>query len=136
MLDIYIFNYWLNYLIYVRIKYNKKLIYFKNNIFVKMIAFRSNNNTIKLWDTLINKEITTLIGHTDGISSVCFSPTTREGPCGNILASRSCDNTIKIWDTLTNKEITTLHGHNNFVSALCFSPTVRDGQCGKMLASP
>ena len=24
MLDIYIFNYWLNYLIYVRIKYNKK----------------------------------------------------------------------------------------------------------------
>ena len=87
-----------------------------------MLAFRSIDDTIKLWDTLTNQEIITLTGHTDFISALCFSPTIWEGPFVNILASGSYDNTIKLWDTSTNKEITTLLGHIELITSICFSP--------------
>ena len=39
-----------------------------------MFASGSEDNKIKLWDTITNKEITTLSGHTKWITSICFSP--------------------------------------------------------------
>ena len=39
-----------------------------------MFVSGSFDTTIKLWDTVIHKEITTLIGHIDFINSICFSP--------------------------------------------------------------
>ena len=67
-----------------------------------MFASGSDDNTIKLWDTIIYQEIITLKGHTEGVNSVCFSSDCR------VLASGSDDKTIKIWNIVTYEEITTL----------------------------
>ncbi|MEH2104168.1 MAG: ribosome assembly protein 4, partial [Nostoc sp.] len=68
-------------------------------------------------------EINTLEGHSNGVSSVGFSPD------GKTLASGSYDNTIKLWDVSTGKAIKTLNGHSSGVSSVGFSPD------GKTLAS-
>ena len=39
-----------------------------------MLASGSQNTTIKLWDIVTHEEITTLIGHTRCINTICFSP--------------------------------------------------------------
>jgi putative hemolysin len=61
----------------------------------------------------------TLRGHTDVVSSVCFSPD------GKRLASASRDQTVKVWDARTGQEQLTLQGHTAPVLGVCFSP---DGQ--------
>ena len=55
----------------------------------------------------------TLRGHTDGVSSVAYSPD------GKTLASGGADE-IKLWDVATGKELATLKGHTDGVwSAAC-----------------
>jgi WD40 repeat protein len=46
---------------------------------------------LKIWDTASGTELATLVGHTDRIFSVAFSPD------GKTLASGSWDGTIKLW---------------------------------------
>jgi WD40 repeat protein len=53
------------------------------------------DKTVKLWDLKTYSVETTLIGHTDGVFSVSFSPD------GNKLSSGSWNKTIKIWDLKT-----------------------------------
>ncbi len=45
----------------------------------------------------------TLVGHTDNVSSVVFSPD------GQTLVSGSWDGTIKLWDAATGAELATYH---------------------------
>ncbi len=71
----------------------------------------------------MQKEVTTLQGHSDSINSVAFSPD------GKYLASGSLDDTVKLWSVESHKEITTLQGHDNIVFSVAFSPD------GKYLAS-
>ncbi|MEG4188954.1 WD40 repeat domain-containing protein, partial [Microcoleus sp. Pol17_C1] len=61
--------------------------------------------------------------HSDGVTSVSFSPD------GKTLASASIDKTIKLWDVTTGKQIRTLQGHSDVVWSVSFSPD------GKTLAS-
>ncbi len=63
-----------------------------------------------------------LIGHTDHVLSVSFSPNNQ------IIASSSKDKTVKLWNR-QGKLLKTLVGHNEWVSSVSFSPD------GKMLAS-
>jgi WD40 repeat protein len=70
-----------------------------------------------------SKCIKTLIGHTDDVTSVCFSPD------GKHLATGSKDKSIRIWDVASGKCIDTLNGHSSGVLSVCFSPD------GKFLAS-
>ena len=61
-------------------------------------------------------ELTTLVGHTDGVISVAFSPD------GQRLASVGFDHTVKIWDSATGKELFALKGHSSGVRSVAFSP--------------
>jgi len=63
--------------------------------------------------------LSTLLGHSAPVSSVCLSVD------GQRIVSGSADNTVKIWDVATGSCVTTLQGHSNPVTSVCLSV---DGQ--------
>ena len=81
------------------------------------------DTNVVLWDPYNKKSLKTLMGHTDFITSVAFSPDSRT------LASGSWDNTIRLWNIADGKPILTLIGHTDRVLSVAFSPD------GKTLAS-
>jgi hypothetical protein len=76
----------------------------------------SMDQTVKVWDAQTGKELLTLKGHTDWVTSVAFSAD------GTRIVSGSMDQTVKVWDAQTGKELLTLKGHTNGVSSVAFSP--------------
>src|SRR5262249_44367615 len=71
----------------------------------------------RLWEISSGKELRTLRGHSQPISSLAFSPD------GKRIATGSEDHTVKIWDTDSGEELITLT-HSGGVGDLAFS---RDG---------
>ena len=65
----------------------------------------------------------TLLGHSEEVQSVAFSPD------GRILASGSTDGTVKLWQVNTGKALHTLSGHTDSVWSVAIAPD------GKTLAS-
>jgi WD40 repeat protein len=51
-----------------------------------------SSGELKVWNVQSGQEILTLKGHTDGVSSVAFSPD------GRRIVSGSGDGTLKVWD--------------------------------------
>ena len=80
------------------------------------LASGSDDNTVRLWDVQTGEQLRTLEGHTDGVTSVAFSPD------GNTLASGSDDNTVRLWDVQTGEQLRTLEGHTGSVNSVAFSP--------------
>lgn len=79
----------------------------------------SGENAIKIWEIGKNNEyneIKTLIGHTDGITSLSFNAN------GSILASSSEDNTVRIWNMDDHTLIKEITGHSEKVNTVAFSP--------------
>ncbi|MHA1898599.1 MAG: WD40 repeat domain-containing protein, partial [Promethearchaeota archaeon] len=62
--------------------------------------------------------VNTLMGHSDYVRSVCYSPD------GKYIASGSDDNTIKVWDIEENKVVVSFE-HYSSVKSVEFS---RDGK--------
>jgi len=57
----------------------------------KTLATGGIDNTVRLWNPMINQEEATLLGHTDRVMSLAFSPDS------NILASASPDGKVLLW---------------------------------------
>ena len=73
--------------------------------------------------TLFTKSQQTLRGHTDGVTSVSFSPD------GKRIASGSWDKTVKVWDAERGEVVLTLKGQSAPIASVSFSPD------GKRIAS-
>ena len=69
-------------------------------------------------NTLTIAEVPTakLIGHTDRVRSVAFSPD------GSLLASSSYDKTVRLWDVKTGNQKRLLIGHKEGIVAVTFNP--------------
>ncbi len=85
---------------------------------------------IMLWDVASGKPIgQPLVGHTDLVWSVAFSPD------GNMLVSGSVDATIRLWYVTSGKLIDNeFAGHTHTVSSVTFSPNgkiLASGSCGE-----
>ena len=78
---------------------------------------------VQVWDVATGMETHSLVGHTNTVSSVAFSPDDK------VLASCGGDRLIKLWDVTSGGEIATLIGHKETVSCVTFSGD------GKLLAS-
>ena len=84
---------------------------------------RSEENTIRFWDTQTWEPVRAVTGHRQGVNAVVFSPDNK------ILASGSWDREVQLWDVQTGGFKRTLSGYGGAVFSVAFSPD------GKTLAS-
>ncbi len=83
------------------------------------IATASSDTTVKLWN-LQGKLLNTLLGHTNWVKTVAFSP--KEG---KLIVSGSEDDTLRIWRSDDGSLLQTFRGHRAGVNSISFSS---DGQ--------
>ena len=80
-----------------------------------ILASRSADDTIRLWDVATSTVTHTLRGHSGDVWSIAFHPD------GNTIASGSRDNTIRLWDVATGALKYTLTAHTEGVWKVAFS---------------
>ncbi len=85
----------------------------------KLLAATSGGTELDWWDVsdpTKPRELTSLQGHTAGISTVAFSPD------GTLLATGGYDNTLRLWDVALGRQLAVLRGHASMVERLAWSP--------------
>jgi WD40 repeat protein len=80
-----------------------------------LLAFPKIGSAITVWDAESSTERLALIGHTDSVRCLTFSPD------GLKLLSGSLDKTIRLWDVATGTEIRRFLGHKTSVRCVSFS---------------
>jgi len=73
-----------------------------------LLTTESDDRTAKVWEAGSGKELLTLVGHSNFVYGVAFSPD------GKHLATASADGTAKVWDAESGKELLTLSGDSGF----------------------
>ena len=68
-----------------------------------------------IWDITTGRILNKLVGHTNSISSVAFSPNSQ------FLATGSWDNITLIWNLKVGIILMKLEGHSDYVSSVAFS---------------
>lgn len=70
------------------------------------------DNTLKVWDLELGRELRTLQGHSNRVTAVAVC-------CDGCRAvSTSEDQTLKVWDLQAGRELKTLEGHSDIVTAV------------------
>lgn len=82
----------------------------------RFIASASFDKSVKLWEAVSGKFITTLRGHVQAVYMVAWSADSR------LLLSSSADSTLKVWNMKTKKLELDLPGHADEVYAVDWSP--------------
>jgi WD40 repeat protein/serine/threonine protein kinase len=75
---------------------------------------RSEPGEVDVWEARTGKLVFRMLGHTEAIFGVAFSPD------GRRLVSASHDHTVKIWDMTTGYAALTLRAHADTVRAVAF----------------
>jgi WD40 repeat protein len=88
----------------------------------RVLVMGGISGAVKLRDLVANRELATLSGHTDEVTSIDVSPD------GSMAASGSKDGTARLWDLTAGKALRSVK-HRNIVDAVAFSPD------GKSLAT-
>jgi WD40 repeat protein len=84
------------------------------------IASGSADKTIRIWDSVIGKEIVILRGHGDGVRAIDFSAD------GRRILSCSSDRTVRVWDAASGRQLNALEmREGDFVRRAGFSPDGR-----------
>jgi WD40 repeat protein len=95
---------------------------------VRSVAFSADGKLLAsgAWDSKVrvwkdggegNAEPLVLVGHTYGVTGVCFG----RGVAAGRLASSSEDRTVRVWDLSTGKELLTLRGAGAGVTGVAIS---------------
>jgi WD40 repeat protein len=80
------------------------------------LATLGGDNTAIIWDDRYRTPQLTLVGHTNDVNSVAWSPD------GSQLVTASLDGTARTWDGKTGKVVIVLQGHNGRVNQALWSP--------------
>ena len=95
-------------------RFSKGLAFSPNGKFIAAFA----GKTVEVWDVKSKRQLMTLSGHKDSISSVAFTAD------GKFIATASADGTAKMWDTRWRSELLVLTSPDEFFGfdGLRFSP--------------
>jgi WD40 repeat protein len=88
----------------------------------RFLASAGTDDTVKLWDVATGTLARTLVGHTDVVNAIAFSPDGSLIASGAGQAGVAGDASIKIWRTSDGALQETLAGHGDAVDSLAFSP--------------
>ncbi|MBF2015533.1 MAG: WD40 repeat domain-containing protein [Rivularia sp. T60_A2020_040] len=81
----------------------------------------SFDHTVKMWNLINGRLITTLDGHKDGVNDVVISADGQLFFTGGGTAQTNTDKVIKVWSMKTRKLLRTLKGHSQGVTSLAIT---------------
>lgn len=84
-----------------------------------IVASSETQVSFQVFDSVSGKLRLEFDGHSDGVTSVCYSPD------GDQIASGSLDKTVRIWDAASGREERRIEGHSGHINSVCFSPDGR-----------